>query len=183
MTIPAIRPTNIMPPKPAATAGVSRAKTSIDFPLAQLSRLSVSKIKLGPLTCREWDRHYTDCFNIYWHGSDRIRNYFTGGLSAFLSAPKGRPSAESPNVSKMRYQLQLEMACNFVRHISGATGLSHEEVERSLPVFEALKELSVKVRIYQNAGKPISEAIRQANGTLKKSCENLGFELTVAEKI
>lgn len=179
MSIPAIRPTNITPLKPAATTGISRAKTIINFSLAQLSRLSVSQVKIGPLTCREWESHLQSCFSLYWRESHHIREYFPKGLSDFLSAQTKRPPSGATVEAQMRYGVQTEFASGLLRQIEEETG--HDFMTLGLPAsaFMTLRSLPEKIRLRQAAHEPFLDLIVEANRSLKNVSEDLDCKLAV----
>ena len=174
-----IRPSNMMPPKTASPAAAPRAKAVIRFSLAELGRLSTSEIKIGPLTCREWETHLQSCFALHWKESHQIREYFPKGLSDFLAAPTKRPPLGSPVEAQMRYGVQTEFATGLLRQIEEETG--HDFMTLGFPAsaFMTLRSLPERIRLRQETRAPFLDLIVEANRSLKNVSENLDSELAV----
>jgi len=122
------------------------------FPLAQLSRLSSSEIKIGPLTCREWDRHLQEYFASCWQASPQMQAKFPGGLVQFIASDKNSlPIGGGSRDEKIIASIQLEFMGKFAGKVSRLTGIHFEQTTIPSLIFLELKELAAKIDLRRTA--------------------------------
>jgi hypothetical protein len=122
------------------------------FPLAQLSRLSSCEIKIGPLTCREWDQHLQKYFASCWQASPPMQIQFPGGLVQFMASDKSAlPLGGGSPKEKIVASLQQEFMGKFAGKVSRLTGIPFDQSSASSLIFLELKELAVKSDLRRRA--------------------------------
>ncbi|MBN3033267.1 MAG: hypothetical protein JW873_04150 [Candidatus Saganbacteria bacterium] len=153
--------------KPAAPAAIRT------FPLVQLTNLTESDFRLGPLTCRQWDTHFIACFTKYQQRSAHFNEFFPDP-DAFLAAGKVVIDSNTSARGKQISSLCSEFSAGFFRHAAKALGTeiekvtpanraAHDVLFASSYAYLRLLKLALKVAQAKRAGNPTNELIENAN--------------------
>jgi hypothetical protein len=174
MSIPAIR-TSV----PVAS-GQRTAPLTITIHHSKLAQFLQSERKIGPLTCREWNRKLEEHFAFISKVGPNFdfRRLFPDLKTFLLASMPLHPQRDGIN-DQMRFAIQLQFRTQFPNRLAAELGTTFGQLLPACSVFMELMDLSANLEHRQSEGKAIGELLTTGNRILAKMSEQLPVKFVV----
>lgn len=148
----------------------------VKISVRQVLDLANLTVKIGPISCKEWNTLLLEYFKMVSDVSCHVRAHFKDPY-AMLAV---RPDFSSANPDLVAKQsIGLQFMGRFASFFSEKLSCDHEKANLYTLIFTTLCRLSYDIRQRQAQGLPYADLIKAANQDLSQFSQKLSFKYKV----
>lgn len=149
----------------------------VKITIGQLLNLPRCSVRIGPVTCMDFDALLNAWFSLVSKRSPQVREHFQDPY-AILAVHPALPNDTLEN--RIKHSLAEQFISGFINYAAGKKKIKVGEIQLYALIFTSLSGLAFEIQQRQAGNQAFGDLIREGNDLLAKFSQNLPVKFKIS---